>query len=178
MAMNRKIIWTLSIFLVAIVTYVFLTGVEKEMSRIEITPDEEVFQQSPSTNPVNNPDQWKFDNSQEFFVEYRLERDRIRGQEMEIFNEMINNPQVGSESKKEAEQQLLHLVNLMEKELLVENSLKIQGYKDALLFSHRSGTTVMIEADKIDAEDFLRVTEMVATTLDVPREEVQVIQHQ
>lgn len=175
--MNRKMIWVFSIFLVAIVTYVFLTGVEKEMSRIEITPDEEMFQPLLSEDLSDDPEQWKFDDPQAFFVEYRLERDRVRGQEMEMLNEMINNPQVGAEARLEAEQQLLHLVNLMEKELIIENMLKAQGYKDALLFSRRKGTTVMIEAEKLDAEDFLRIAEMVAATIEISREEVQVIQH-
>lgn len=175
--MNRKLIWAISLFLVAAVTYIFLNGVEKEMCRIEITPDEEVFQPLTSAGLNAEPEHRNFDSSQEFFMEYRLERERVRGQETEMLNEMINNPQVGSEARLEAEQQLLQLVNLMEKELLAENLLKAQGYKDALLFSCRKGTTVMVEAEKLEAEDFLRVTETVATTIEIPREEVQVIQH-
>ena len=144
------------------------------MSRVEITPDEEMFQ------PLLSPDTPMI-RAMEIvipgvFVEYRLERDRVRGQEMEMLNKMINNPQVGAEARLEAEQQLLHLVNLMEKELIVENMLKAQGYKDALCFPAEN-YTVMIEAEKLDAEDFLRIAEMVAATIEISREEVQVIQH-
>lgn len=175
--MNRKMIWIFSLLFIAVVTYIFLTGVEKEMSRIEITPDEETFQPLISGDLSDDPTQWKFDDAAAFFVEYRLERDRVRGQEIELLNEMINNPQVGSEARLEAEQQLLHLVDLMEKELIVENMLKAQGYKDALLFSRRGGITLMIEAEKLAAEDYLRIAEMVAATLEVAREEVRIIQH-
>ena len=110
-------------------------------------------------------------------MEYRLERDRVRGQETELLNEMINNPRVGSEARQEAEEQLLQLVDLMEKELIVENMLKAQGYTDALLFSNRGGITIMIEAEKMSAGDYLRIAEMVAAKLEVAREEVHVIQH-
>ncbi|MGI5822351.1 MAG: SpoIIIAH-like family protein [Dethiobacteria bacterium] len=175
--MNRKMVWVFSLLLVAAVTYMFLSGVEKEMCRIEIIPDEEVFQPLTTAGLNAGPESWSFDSSQEFFMEYRLERERIRSQETEMLNEMINNPQVGSEARLEAEQQLLQLVNLMEKELLAENLLKAQGYKDALLFSCRKGTIVMVETEKLEAEDFLRVTETVAATIEIPREEVQVIQH-
>lgn len=137
--MQRKMVWILGLILVLVVAYVFLTGVEKEMSRIEIMPDEEIFKPLLADDLAVDPEHWKFDDAAAFFVEYRLERDRVRGQEIEMLNEMIDNPRVGAEARLEAEQQLLHLVDLAERELIVENMLKAQGYKDALLFSHRGG---------------------------------------
>lgn len=175
--MNKRMIWIISLLFVAAIVYLFLNGVEKEMSRIEITPDEETFQPLISGELSDDPAQWKFDDSGAFFMEYRLERDRVRGQETELLNEMINNPRVGSEARQEAEEQLLQLVDLMEKELIVENMLKAQGYTDALLFSNRGGITIMIEAEKMSAGDYLRIAEMVAAKLEVAREEVHVIQH-
>ncbi len=175
--MNRRAIWVVSLLLIAVVVYLFLSGVEKEMSRIEIIPDEEMFQPLMSGDLSDDPAQWKFDDATAFFVEYRLERDRVRSQEIEMLNEMIDNPRVGPEARLEAEQQLLQAVEQMEKELIVESMLKAQGYKDALLFSLRRGTTVMIEAEKLAADDYLSIAEMVAASLEVPREEVRIIQH-
>ena len=175
--MNKKIIWIVSLLFVAVAAYVFLTDVEKEMSSIEIIPDEEMFQPLISGDLSDDPAQWKFEDAEALFVEYRLERDRVRGREIEQLNEMIDNPRVGPEARLEAEQQLLQLIELMEKEMIVENMLKAQGYKDALLFSFRRGATIMIEAEKLTAEDYLRIAEMVAAKLEVAREDVRIIQH-
>jgi stage III sporulation protein AH len=89
---------------------------------------------------------------------------------------MINNPQVGEEARREAEQQLLTLVEMMEKELLIENMLKAQGYADAILFTRKGVSTVMIYTDTLSEEDFLRVAEMVSAVTGVSREQVQIIQ--
>ncbi|HHT47599.1 MAG TPA: SpoIIIAH-like family protein [Firmicutes bacterium] len=174
--MDRKKIWVFSIMLVAAVTYFFITGVEKEMTRIEMVPDEDMLQPILANNLNEDPSQWTFDDTHAFFVEYRLERDRVREQEMEMLNDMINNPQVGEEARREAEKQLLTLVEMMEKELIIENMLKAQGYADAILFTRKGVSTVMVHADALSEDDFLRVSEMVSAVTGVPREQVQVIQ--
>ena len=91
--MNRKTIWILSIILVAAAIYYFIGGVEKEMSRIEVVPDGEVLQPIFS-GELSDIEEWRFDAVQDFFIEYRLERDRIRGQEKEMLNDMIDNPRL------------------------------------------------------------------------------------
>ncbi|NMB42023.1 MAG: SpoIIIAH-like family protein [Firmicutes bacterium] len=174
--MNRKTIWILSIILVAAAIYYFIGGVEKEMSRIEVVPDGEVLQPIFS-GELSDIEEWRFDAVQDFFIEYRLERDRIRGQEKEMLNDMIDNPQVGPEARAEAEKQLLNLVDLMEKELIVENMLIAQGYNDALLFTRKGVATAMVDTDELKEEDFLRIAEIVASVAGVSREQVQVIQH-
>lgn len=175
--MSRKIGWFLSVLLVATVTYFFISGLEKEMSRIEIVPDEELLQPILSGELSDDPSGWQFDDAHAFFVEYRLERERVRGQEMEMLNEMINNPQVGADARSEAEKQLLNLVDIMEKELIVENMLKAQGYKDALLFARKDTATVMIDAETLNEDDFLRIADAVSSVTGVAREQVQIIQH-
>ena len=174
--MRRKVIVLLSFVLVVAAIYFFIGGLEKEMSRIEITPDEDAFQPIFSGEIPDDPDKWLFDGDLNFFVEYRLERDRVRGQEMEMLNDMINNPQVGEEARNEAEKQLLNLVDLMEKELMIENMLKAQGYNDALLFTRKGVSTVMVDAEKMNEEDYLRISEAVSSVTGVPREQVQVIE--
>lgn len=174
--MGKKKAWILSIILVAVVTYMFVNSLEKEMSRIEIVPDEAELKAILAEELPDDPSRWEFDDPQSFFLEYRLERDRVRGQELEMLNEIINNPQVGEEARREAEQQVLYLVELMEKELIIENMLKAQGYKDALLFSRKGVSTVMVQSEKLDEEDFLRISEMVAAVTGTSREQVQVIQ--
>lgn len=175
--MRRKTIWILGIILVAAVTYFFIGGLEKEMSRMEVVPDEDAFRPIFSGDLPEEPGKWQFDGDGDFFVEYRLERERIRGQEMEMLKDMINNPQVGPEARQEAEKQLLSLVDLVEKELIIENLLKAQGYNEALLFTRRGVSTVMVDTEKVDEEDFLRVVEVVSSVTGVSREQVQVIQH-
>ncbi len=175
--MGGKKIWILGIILIGLCTYFLITGLNKEMSRIEIVPDEELLRPMLAKELGDDPAGWKFDDPQAFFVEYRMERERVRGQEMEMLNDMINSQQIGESRKRQAEEQILSLIDLMEKELVVENMIKAQGYSDALLFCGNDIATVMLYAESLTESDFLRISDTVAAVTGMPREEVQVIQH-
>jgi stage III sporulation protein AH len=175
--MNKKIGWLFCILLAALATYVFVSHLEKEMSLIEVVPDEALIKPMLAENFPDQLSEWEFDDTKAFFVEYRLERDRVRSQEMEMLDQLINNLQIGEEARREAEQRLLELVELMEKELTVENMLKAQGYADALLFIGKGAATVMVDTDKLTEEDFLRIIETASAITGISNEQIQVVQH-
>lgn len=174
--MEKKRIWLIGAILGLMIIYVLVNILEKEMSLIEVTPDESTVTQMLADELPEDPTNWKFDDAHAFFVEYRLERDRVRGHELEMLNDIINNAQAGVESRREAELQVLKLVDLMEKELIVENMLKAQGYTDAIFFGGKDGVTVMIHTEHLGEDEFWRIADMVAAISGVSREKVQVIQ--
>ncbi len=175
---EKRKYWLIGIILGLILIYFLVHTLEKEMSLIEVVPDESVIQSLLAEEMPNDPAGWKYDDAHAFFVEYRLERDRVRGQELEVLNDIINNTYAGADSRREAEIQVLKLVELMEKELIVENMLKAQGYKDAIFFGGKDGVTVMVHSEGLSEEEFWRIAEMVAAVAGFPREKIQVIQQQ
>ncbi len=174
--MDRKKLWLIGVILGLMVIYLLVNVLEKEMSLIEVTPDESTISPLLAEELPEDPTRWRFDDAHAFFVEYRLERDRVRGQELEMLNDIISNPQAGVETRREAELQILNLVELMEKELIVENMLKAQGYPDAIYFGGKDGVTVMIHTAQLNEEEFFRISDMVSAVAGVSREKVQVIQ--
>ncbi len=174
--MSKRNLWIITILLVGVVTYLLVTVLEEEMSQVEVVFDDSTLTPMISGDFTEDPSRWEFDDSQAFFVEYRLERDRVRSQELEVLNEMINNPKVGEDARREAEVQILNLVELMEKELIVENMLKAQGYPDVLLFFRRGVATVMVYAEELVEEDYRRIAELVSVITGAAREQVQVVQ--
>lgn len=175
--MNNRKYWLLGVLTVLLITIYLISSLEKEMSKVEVLSVEEVLEERTVTDFSDDLSEWDFDDDRGFFAEYRMERDRVRSQELEMLNEMINNNQVGDETRQEAEDQIMKLVDTMEKELLVENMLKAQGYRDALLFYREQTATVMVESEKLLEEDFMNIAEMVSSITGVPREQVQVIQN-
>jgi stage III sporulation protein AH len=154
----------------------WLLQVDKEVSRFEFTPDESKV--LPSIGPEQAPDSWDLNQFRAFFIEYRLQRDRVRSNEMEILNQMMANPNISADGKREAEKQMLALVETMEKELLVENLLKAQGYKDAIFFYHHGMANVVVQSEKLSDREFLQIAEMVSSVTGVKMEEVTVVEHQ
>ncbi|NLM52542.1 MAG: SpoIIIAH-like family protein [Firmicutes bacterium] len=161
-----------------------ITGPDTEKIQEVINQDgeEEIIIQeegeSEETNLLDlNPENWDLETSETFFVEYRMQRERVRASEIEMLNQMIENPEISAEGKKKAEEQLLAMVELMEKELMIENMLKAQGYKDAVFFMKDGQVNVVVAAVALGEEEFMQIAEAVSTAAGVNLENISVIEH-
>ena len=169
---------TLAVLLLLVGCIWWLVQVDKEIGKIDIVPDE--MNSVPSLVPSSEetPDNWDIERSDAFFIEYRLQRDRVRADEVEKLNGILDNDNVSADGKKNAEEQLLQIIQTMEKELLVENLLKAQGYKDAIFFSRDGLANVVVQSDKLSDKEFMQITEMVSSVAGIKMEDVVVVEHQ
>ncbi|MCR3922168.1 MAG: SpoIIIAH-like family protein [Firmicutes bacterium] len=136
-------------------------------------------EEDPTAPTVADPDpeNWDLENEEAFFVEYRLQRERMRASEVEMLNGMIANDNITAEGKKQAEEQLLELIELMEKELMVENMLKAQGYNDAVFFYKDGRVNVVVQASKLDESQFMQIADMIGSVTGVSIDNISVVEH-
>ncbi|MEW5785647.1 MAG: SpoIIIAH-like family protein [Bacillota bacterium] len=174
MARYKKALWFGLILVLCGATFWVISGLDTELQEYEVLPDDELLTIGP-LNETREKGDWVYDQGGVFFVEYRLQRDRIRAQEVEMLEDVLNNPNTSTEAKVEAETLLLEIVQLMEQELLIENVLKAQGFDDAVFFFRNRVATVMIKKGELSEREFIQVTETVAGIIGIEREEVQVI---
>ena len=173
MKRSKKMLWVALLLLLAGVTAWVISGLEQErQTSYDVIADDEL--QEVLTGMAEDGD-WGYDEGGAFFVEYRLQRDRVRAQEMEMLEEILNNPNASATAKEEAENMLIELVKLMEQELLIENMIKAQGYEDAVFFYRNRVATVMVKKQELSEREFVQITETVAGVAGVDKEEIQVI---
>jgi stage III sporulation protein AH len=108
----------------------------------------------------DEPVDWDSEGQGQFFVEFRLERERVRSRELDTLQQLINNPNVSKEAKTEAENKLLALQEKMEMELLVENAIKAQGFKNAILILQEDGALVIVDAPELSSQQVLLIAQI------------------
>lgn len=130
-----------------------------------------------STVPQNIMEAPEVNNKQgdEFFVEYRLERDRVRSRQVTLLREIVDNPNSVAETRQEAQRQLLDITKRMEQELELENLIEAKGYKEAVLFIQPSGVMVVVRATELKQEDQVRIADMVSRITSQPLENITII---
>ena len=178
----KKAAWIICLLVLALATYVVIDGLETEMAKFEIG-DQETAKDEYETEEVISDvlfdpaeeGKWEIDNAGAFFVEYRMQRDRVRDREIELLNEIIESDEASEESQKEAEEKLLELVDLMEKELQVENLLRGKGYEDALFFYRNDVATVMLHTGDLSEVEIAQVSDAVAGIVGIARESIQIM---
>ncbi|MHB1125358.1 MAG: SpoIIIAH-like family protein [Bacillota bacterium] len=111
----------------------------------------------------------------EYFIQFRLDRDRVRSQEIDMLKETVNNPNSSPESRQEAQKRLLQMTNIMEQELQLESLIKAKGFRNAAIFVQQGGATVIIQATNLNQEDASKVADLVARTTGHSLEDIVVI---
>ncbi|NLV16469.1 MAG: SpoIIIAH-like family protein [Syntrophomonadaceae bacterium] len=113
-----------------------------------------------------------------FFPYYRLQREKVRSQQLEILKEIINNPNTDEKSKQSAFTKLLAITNVMEMELKVEGLLKARGFQEGVVIIQEEGASVVISAQAFDEEKEARLKEGVAGVLKINSTQIDITNRQ
>lgn len=147
-------------------------------------PEEEIDVLNPveSTNPnliqpqIDEIIEDDEDGEENFFIEYRLKRERARSQRIDILSMVINNPNTAPEVRVDAQRELERIAQLTETEMIVENLLTAKGFEDALLFWHEDSVNVIIKSQELSQKEAIQIRDIVARALKTPMEEVVIIE--
>ncbi|WP_069649479.1 SpoIIIAH-like family protein [Caloranaerobacter ferrireducens] len=104
--------------------------------------------------------------SNNYFVEYRLSRDKLRASLVERLNNIINNEKTDAEIRKKAQEEIIRIGNISEKELLIEGLIKAKGFEDALVFLKDDSVRVIVSADILSEQDVMKILEIVKSETD------------
>ncbi|MGQ9823407.1 MAG: SpoIIIAH-like family protein [Desulfotomaculales bacterium] len=115
-----------------------------------------------------------------FFIEYKLERERTRGRQIELLREIINSPATSEQARQKAQEDLMAISSKLSKETDLEHLLKARGYQDALVCIEDRGVTVIVlpqgnPAGKITPEDVAKICEVISWGTGVGEQNIFVI---
>ncbi|SFF93443.1 stage III sporulation protein AH [Desulfotomaculum arcticum] len=169
---------------------------ETEPTSVFITQPEQP--QSPSLTGDANPEDSQNLNSEEqvfedpqeawetqsdisdpeaFFVEYRMDRERARGKQVELLREVMASSSIDEETRKTAHEKFLNISSSISKEMELENLLRARGFQDAAVFLDGDSVTVVVQPGQkeVAAEDNYDLTQLVAKSTGVTEENVIII---
>jgi stage III sporulation protein AH len=108
-------------------------------------------------------------------VEYKLERERTRGQSVEWLREVINNNNSTSETRQKAQEHLMAISRNMEKEIELESLLKAKGFKDAAVLVDDRAVTVVVGAAHLSAGESSQITDLIARGTGVDSKSIVIV---
>lgn len=114
-------------------------------------------------------------SAEEFFIEYRLERDRTRSRQIELLQNIVNNPNSSESERKEAQKKILEISTTLEQELKLENLIKAKGYQDAALFIQPASVIVIVYAPNFDTNDATKISDLVSRTTGHKLEQITIM---
>ncbi|MCK8817505.1 SpoIIIAH-like family protein [Natroniella sulfidigena] len=115
-------------------------------------------------------------HDQNFFVEYRMERDQARSEQINLLREMINNPNSDNKLKVQAQERLLKITNNIEKEMGIESMIRARGYDDGLAFLHDNSIELIIATEGLQKQDVAKIGDIVSNSTGIGLENVTIIE--
>lgn len=93
-----------------------------------------------------------------FFSEYRMERERLRGRQIEMLQELLNNTSSDQKAREAASLRLVKITEDMEKEMKAEGLVKSKGFEDCTVIIQPQCTTVVVQAPnlRLDQEEAIK----------------------
>mgnify|MGYP004549745239 CR=1 FL=1 len=143
-------------------------GVEEDLllestAKVEITPE--------------TPEKSAGQTEKDFYANYRLERSKIRGQQMEMLQEIIDDEKSSNEMRQTAQEKVVAISEALEQELLLENVLAAKYGGQAAVFVQEEKATVVLdlEADALPTGGAEQIARLVAGYTSVPFEHVVIV---
>jgi stage III sporulation protein AH len=96
-----------------------------------------------------------------FFAQYRTQREKTRSENISLLENIVSDSESTTEMVTNAQQEIIKLTQLSEKEMVVENLIKAKGFSDVIAFIHEGYVNVIIEAEQLSAAQAAQVQDIV-----------------
>lgn len=111
----------------------------------------------------------------QFFVEYRLERERLRSRQVEMLNEIVHNPASEKEARQAASLRLVEISRNMEREMQAESLVKSKGFEDCVIVMQPEGITAVVKSTSLPLEKEKEIQEMVSRVTESDTEKISIV---
>ncbi len=111
----------------------------------------------------------------DFFVEFRLQRDRVRSQQVELLREIAGSPAAGAETRDRAQRDLLEITEDMGKEAELERLVLARGFPEAVVLLQADAATIVVRAKELSPAESAGLRELAARVAGLKPEQVVVI---
>ncbi len=150
-------------------------GDKKTIETTSATITEKQPEDNAAENQAVNNQAESETKKENFFIEYRLERERTRGQQVELLREIINDPNADAETRKKSQEDLYTITHNIGKEMEVENLIRAKGFKDAVVLIKEKGATVVVQAEELNETQAARIAEIVSRNTGIMLSDIVII---
>jgi len=113
--------------------------------------------------------------AQDFFIDYRLDRDRVRSQQIEQLRELMNNPKADEATRSEAGQRWLKMTDEMGREVELEGLIRSKGFEDAVVLLRDNAAVVIVKAKELTQVEVARIADLTAKVGGVKPENISIV---
>lgn len=117
-------------------------------------------------------------SSKNYFVEYRLSRDKLRASLVDRLDQIVNNTNTNDTVRSEAQKEIMKIGNHSEKELQIEGLIKGKGFDDAIVFLSEKDIKIVVSTIELKEQDMVKILDIVKSETDYDANNIKIMKKQ
>lgn len=113
--------------------------------------------------------------SSAFFVNYRQNRENDRDRQVQILQELIDDPNAAAETRATAQKTLLALNRQIAKESEIENLVLAKGFKDVVATLGSNDLNLMVYGEKLSPSELTKLQDIAVRSTGIRLENIVII---
>jgi len=109
---------------------------------------------------------------EKFFDQYRNQREKTRSENISLLESIISDSESTSAAVNSAQEEIINITKISEKEMVVENLIKAKGFKDVIVFIHEGYVNVVVDAEQLSAAQASQIQDIVVRECNVEASKV------
>lgn len=117
-------------------------------------------------------------SSKNYFVEYRLSRDKLRASLVDRLDLIVNNANTTETVRSEAQKEIMKIGNHSETELQIEGLIKGKGFEDAIVFLSDKDIKIVVSSLELKEQDMVKILDIVKSETDYDANNIKIMKKQ
>ena len=109
----------------------------------------------------------KVATAEEYFANSRIERDNVFDEQIENYEEILENSNIKSEEKSFAQTEISRINNTKNAIVIAENLIKLKGFKDAIILVNEDSANVIVMAENLSDKEVVQIQNIVINELKI-----------
>ena len=140
----------------------------QDFNTTEIASSVSTTQESVETNADTN-------NTEEYFIVSRLERDTMYSEMLESYQKIVDSTSATDKQKISAQEEIDKINKAKNAIMISENLIKTKGFEDLVIFSNDDSISVVIKKDELKKEDIAQIQSIIAREMGADIDDIHIM---
>lgn len=112
----------------------------------------------------------------DYFSQARVNRESARSTTIARFNEIIDNPNVDAQTRQQAQDSLLDIAGVADRETAAENMIRAKGFSDAVVYISGDMASVTVKASALTEAEVAKLQDIVASQAGIEIKNIKIVE--
>lgn len=137
-----------------------------ELVNSDIVPNDDI-EENNNVNEIEETNVVNEVSENDYFVETRIERDKMYSEMIEVYQNLIKSEETPVEQKTIAAQEITNITNTKNSIMISENLIKNKGFEEVIILVNSDNVNVIVKSSKLNKEEISQIQNIVQRELNV-----------